>query len=401
MFQLNGVFSEVRPEDQSVPGSPPRIYAEALPSRSVVDSAVSELLAFVGERGANGRHLGVTTPAMTLDHSDGDVRNFIATMFDIAAARDIAVSFHIDDSMFWETNAEVAFHPANVEWTDWGGTPNVGRTIDWGGFPIKLAPQLCFNSVAVISMVERRAALIGAAVVAGIAGLEQVGKKHLFAGIIAGWETMLGNEYGTNKSTGYCAMTNLGYSAANPPNDTIALREDVVGSFIALWADGMAAQGVSRDMIFAHLAVFPKEIYDMIAPGDPSLPSTYSEIAHFAPPRVGFSDSFQPGYSTYLFPGVLSQLENELDAHSPRPWASSEGSPFSPGPVPPGFDGSETDPEGYLAALLNRGAVLINLFGFFSVGDENPFEITATTEKARSAYRAFLRGEPLQEPAAL
>jgi len=80
--------------------------------------------------------------------------------FDIALKTEVAIGFHIDDSMFWGRLKELNT-PDNVEWLDWNRTPNTGRRLDWSAKPTKVMPQLCFNSKAVKEAVTKRAALIG------------------------------------------------------------------------------------------------------------------------------------------------------------------------------------------------------------------------------------------------
>ena len=52
--------------------------------------------------------------------------------FDLALETDVAVGFHIDDSMFWARRKDLWSDPNNVEALDWDGTPCTGRRLDWG-----------------------------------------------------------------------------------------------------------------------------------------------------------------------------------------------------------------------------------------------------------------------------
>ena len=63
----------------------------------------------------------------------------------------------------------------------------------------------------------------------------RAGKERLFAGVIAGWES--------NLAYGYCSLTQLGYSAQNPPPDFDRAREQVLQRHIELWAKGILLMG--------------------------------------------------------------------------------------------------------------------------------------------------------------
>ena len=113
--------------------------------------------------------------------------------------------------------------PQNIEWLDWNGELNTGRRLNWSPpNAIKIAPQLCLNSKEVQNSVKSRAILIGSEIAKGVQELRKAGKNDLFVGVIAGWETQIGKDFGTREILGYCALTNAGYSEKNPPRDTDA-----------------------------------------------------------------------------------------------------------------------------------------------------------------------------------
>src|SRR3989344_8768469 len=191
------------------------------------------------------RQLGFIIGPMTLNHTDEQLRVQIRSMFEIAEAKNIAVGFHIDDSMFWQ-NRGLAKDKNNIEWLDWQGTPNTGRHLSLGQ-EAKNAPQMCFNSKAVVSEVSRVAKdIIGAEIKKGVDKLKTSGKEHLFAGVIAGWEAQLAPDFTTRKPLGYCALTNKGFSATNLPKDIDREREIIVQEFIELWTKSLTDAGIPK-----------------------------------------------------------------------------------------------------------------------------------------------------------
>ena len=132
--------------------------------------------------------------------------------------------------MFWYNRADLWSDRNNVEWSDWNGTVVPHRIIGWvlDGRPV-LAPPMCYNSPAIKAEAERLAReVIGGEIRKGLEHLYGIGKPYLFAGVIAGWETRLQDDSQPQVFYGYCALRNLGYSAANPPADIDAVLQGVV-----------------------------------------------------------------------------------------------------------------------------------------------------------------------------
>ena len=145
-FQIfTGVFDSAEMR-QSLPQSPDSLL-----------KTVGDIRSRVFVPAAPGRRLGFIPGPLAFDHADEEVRKLIAGSFDIALQTDIAVGFHIDDSMFWERLKSLNL-PGNIEWVDWGGKPGTGRRLDWSSKPLKIMPQLCLNSRGVTVEVknERR-----------------------------------------------------------------------------------------------------------------------------------------------------------------------------------------------------------------------------------------------------
>jgi len=345
--------------------------------------------------GAPGRRLGFIPGPLAFDNPDEQVRQLIATSFDIALQTDMAVGFHIDDSMFWGRLKSLNL-PGNVEWLDWSGKPGTGRRLDWSSRPLKILAQLCVNSEGVREEVKKRAALIGDEVQRGLKRLHDAGKDELFIGVIAGWETQIGKDFDTGKPLGYHALTNQGFSAAHPPADFEGARRDLVREFVAFWAESLVKAGIPKDKIYSHIAFMSESLFRLAQRVRPKqMTASYLEAINATPPSAAFSPFNHPGFSTYPQAGHLEQLQGELARHGNPPWASSEGTAIDPAMAEQAGPGR--DMEGYLGNLFNHGARLVNLFGW-GVGDEhNPFRKVAEADASVAAYRKFLKGEELKE----
>jgi hypothetical protein len=356
---------------------------------------INDLRGRIGVSSAQGRALGFVVGPIAFDNPDEHVRRLIADGFEIALETGVAVGFHVDDSMFWGRLQELDV-PENLEALDWNGTPNTGRRLDWSTKPLKIRPQLCLNSKTVRSAVSARAALIGDQIAAGIRKLHAVDQDDLFVGAIAGWETQIGRDFATDKDLGYRALTNAGYSAANPPADMDVARSKIVHEFVGFWAQSLAKAGVPRHKVFSHIAYMSETLYRIAGRVNPAMTnSRYLRTINFTPPAVAFCDGCIPGFSTYPQPGHLEQWQAELAKHGNPSWASCEGTAIDPAEAE--RSGNGMNMEGYLGNLFNHGAVLVTVFGW-GVGDpDNPFRKVAENDAALEAYRKFLRGEKLHE----
>jgi len=344
---------------------------------------------------AAGRRLGFIAGPLSFDNTDEDIRELIATSFNVALQTDMAVGFHIDDSMFWGRLKSLGI-PRNIEWLDWGGKPGAGRRLDWSSKPLKIMPQLCLNSRDVTEEVKKRAALIGDEISKGLKKLHDAGKDDIFIGVIAGWETQIGKDFETGKPLGYCALTNKGFSAMRPPADFERARSDIVREFVAFWAQSLVNAGIPKDKIYSHIAFISESLFRLtrrVNPGQMS--ASYLEAIHATPPSVAFTPFNYPGFSTYPQPGHLDQLRDELARQGNPPWASCEGTPMPPELAEQGGQGRNM--EGYLGNLFNHGARVVNIFGW-GVGDkDNSFRKVAEADASVVAYRKFLKGEALNE----
>lgn len=364
------------------------------PSGAELESAVSGLVARVGTTGTATRKLGFVVGPLCFDNSDDGIRQLIDDAFRLARTHNIAVGFHIDDALFWGRRTELN-QPENLEWLDWNATPATGR-LDWSSKPTSIMPQLCFNSPAVAAAAEQRAQLIGSAISAHVAQLEQAGQGELFMGVLLGWETHLGRDFKTGRSSGYHALANRGFSAAHPPADSDGERVHIVQEYIGHWAQALATSGVKPDKIYCHIA-FRSQIPLTVAALSGQAPSTetYAQTVNFSPASIVFDPRYQPGFSTYLQTGLQEEIREACAQHHTVHWASCEGSAIDPALAEQGVRGGAMEP--YLGNMFNHGAVLVNIFGWNVGPPDNPFRQLAEGDDAVAAYRKFLQGQRLAE----
>jgi len=250
--------------------------------------------------------------------------------------------------------------------------------------------------------VRQRAMLIGKAIQAGVMRLRERKKPELFAGVIVGWETMIGRDFKTGKYLGYRALMNRGFTREHLPTDMDGEREKVVQEFIELWATGIADAGVSPRQIYSHTAFLSRRAFESgdsqdITQLKSDKGNTYSEQNHFSPPSVAFGKNHRPGFSTYPQPGLFEDIYELVEKHQQVGWASSEGTNMQPG-TGPGQSGMNM--ETYLAKMFNHGATLTTIFSWGIGGEAMKnmnYRVCTENEEALQAYRKFLTGEPLIE----
>ena len=372
------------------------------PDKAVLRDYIEDIKRRIGAVGDQQTRLAVMLGHLAFDHGDAETTKFIELGFELALETDVAVGFHIDDSMFWAQRKDLWSDPKNVEALDWDGTPCTGRLLNWGKEPSAAPPQMCFNSTVIQREVQQRAALIGKAIQMGVNQLQQRNRPELFAGVIAGSETQIGQDFKTGKYLGYRALLNRGFSREHPPQDMNLEREKVVQEFIELWTTGLADAGVPPQKIYSHVCFLSRRAFGLgdnkeITYMQPARETAYSEHNHFAPPSVAFGKDHRPGFSTYPQPGLFEDIYEQLATHKQVGWASSEGTNMQPesGPGQTGM-GMET----YLAKMFNHGATLVTLFSWGVGGEANKnmgFRVVTEGEEALRAYRKFLKGDPLIE----
>jgi hypothetical protein len=206
---------------------------------------------------------------------------------------------------------------------------------------------MCFNSPAIVNAAQIQARAIGNMIMSCYNALPP-NKKYLFAGVMAGWETKIGDDSGV--TYGYHSLSNLGYSTANPPSDIYATWASVVEVWIGVWTTALAATGISPDKIFLHVG-------------------SLSENGQMA--NVPFCGNGHPGFSAYGQDYVTGTLLPLIIAHGNPPWALPETSnalitgipPYFAGPAQPG-----TTMLGLLEVAFANNCQIVNLFGWEGTG---------------------------------
>lgn len=361
-------------------------------SKAQLEEFVHDVVKAIGTTGDARHKLGFTVGPLCFDMSDEETRQFIHDSFAVARENDVAVAFHIDDSISWGEREDLLSNPDNVETADWRQEPNTGRRADWGPEPTRFPPQMCFNSPDIQAAVKKRASLIGAEVKQEMDALKASGKEHLFAGVIAGWETQIGRDFETDRPLGYRALSHRGFSEGNPPKDPDLERVKIVKEFMELWANSLHAAGIPREKVFCHIAFTDQGLRAADAK------NSYAQKVAFALPEVAFSSAYRPGFSTYPEGATFKQIYAVLAQHGSPGWISAEGTNVSPTSMP-----GEPTMETYLGRMFNHGAVMVNIFSWGIGGEamrDNFFRRATENPEALGAYAKFLRGEPLVESAA-
>jgi hypothetical protein len=357
----------------------PAPFVKSNIKRLVQDNIIQRYGGKTGD--GKSRKLGFAVGPMTLSHTDRELRQIIKQSFEIAEETGLVIAFHIDDSMFWEKRWDLWKDPKNIEWLNWEGTPNTGRALKWGRRPAKLAPQMCFNSSVITKEIRKIAKdVIGDEIKKGIDKLTAIGKRELFAGVFAGWETHIGQDFETETRLGYCAMTNRGFSKRNTPKDLNLERVRVVQEFVELWTKSLFDAGIPKEKIYSHLPYFPAAIKD-------KTPIPYLEFINFAPAYAALGQYHRPGYSLYNMAGKedLKELYALFAEKSVSHWAMAEGTAAGNEAT---LGGTQTAYhwESYLAVRFNHGASIVNVF-----------PVGLDKAEAIQAFKKFLRGEKLIE----
>ena len=397
MFQI--FTGSPSPEIAYVNGKPLHPPLSKAESKAEVEKIINSIIGTIATKGTKNRKLGFIVGPLSFDNTDDQIKNMIGDSFSLSLEKDVAVGFHIDESMMWARRNDLWQDKNNVEWVDWDGTPSTGLLIDWGS-PVKLEPRMCFNSKNIQSEVQGRANLIGREIKKGIDKLKEQGKENLFAGVIVGWETHMGQDYDDHdKMIGFCALVNRGFSKNNQPKDMGNEIASIVQEFINLWAKGVYDAGIPEDKIYSHTAFIPRKTFEIIKQNNHALSNVpYSFALNFGSssvdPEASFGKYHRPGFSTYPLSGTFEQIYDEISKHDNIYWASSEGTNIIPGQ---GTDSSGMSMETYLAMMYNHGATLVNVYSFGLGGDElknkNPFRIVTESKEAIAAYKKFLNAQ--------
>ena len=386
---------------------------------AVLDERAADLITRVGATGDGKKRqlaFAIIIPPWILSgapQGQERIERVIEQAFAVAKKRNIGVYFSIETHYEWITRPDLwnffdpkgaGYNPdnkKNVEWIDWDGTPFLAsdgksyRYVDWGT-PEKLAPHMCYNSPVIESEIARFTTnMIGPAVKKGIDSLHAEGKDDLFAGLTVGSEPSLDNYAALKKDSplmalrmfvekdgaplvtlGYCALTNAGYSKANPPKNFPEALAKINHDFIALWAKNFADSGIPKDRMYTHVAAGADEV------GSPVLEFTNAPIS------VAFNDYTRPGWTTYPI-GPLQEnfdvLYKQLADHKVSHWGGTESSPS-------GMGSAKLPPYQYLKQHYDHGATVVVMNIGASGGLASSLNQAVWGKNAVAAYQRFLEG---------
>lgn len=298
---------------QATPNGPPAL--------AMLDAFAAGVIAHIETTGDGRRRVALMFGPILFDHGDAQAVRLIDNAFDIALARDVAVGFLLDDSMFWRDRRDLVDDPRNVERAGWEAPPSTARSLDWGPVPARLAPQMCLNSPAIEAEVLRRGRdVIGAAIARGLARLHAAGRTDLFAGVIVRWETHIGRDFADPKAPlGFCALANVGLRPGASDQAMDEARIQAVQRFITLWSEAVSDAGVPETAIYSHIALTPRRHFDE-RQAPPRI--SYAEFVNFAPVETAFGPSRRAGFSTYPTPGLMEEIrEAAAERRGRRPRA--------------------------------------------------------------------------------
>ena len=361
-------------------------------SQAQMEDFFSTVRSKIGPSNAPCRRPAIMIGPIALDFSSADIANLIEQSFELAKRYDMAVGFHIDDGMFWANRKDLWQNPENIEWTDWNGSPNTSRFVDW--VRNKLAPEMCFNAPAVKAAVKEFISNISISIKSNYDQLVTSNREYLYAGTIIGWETSLDTDRDTQLPSGYHALKNKGFGQGNLPVDIDEERVKILQEYIQWMAEPLIEAGLPVGKTYAHIAFLSRKIYDHAVSINPDFAKkSYNELNNFSPPEVAVGLNYTPGFSTYPQDGLFDQIHTLVqNSH----WASSEGTNLVLG-MPPVSSGYNM--ESYLARQFNHGCRLVNLFAFHVRGDAFTDALNDASEGpvAIEAYKKFLNGTPLKE----
>ncbi len=351
------------------------------------------------------RLLAFGLPNPTFD-GESSLSARVHNAFRAARKHGIPVHLHFDFHIEWKERPDLwncfdpklpGYDPANgrnVEWSDWKGTPNRVRYLNWG-VPQRIAPQMNLTSPVIRQEITRLVSrLIGPALKTEIDRLKEEGREYLFAGITVGSEpgiddyshpdpetARLMEEDGTPKTPlGFNALTSRGYGEKHPPRDFRRALAEVNADFVAFCAKQFVDAGIPPSRLYTHVAApVPQE-------------------STTAPIRIAFNEYSRPGWTTYPV-GPLADdfgaIYSELEKHGSPAWGGVEANV--------GIPGSWVSWEAYLARHFNHGATLVGI-NCGATGTTLPDLLTRSAfgDEAIAAYKKFLSGAPLdskKEPA--
>ncbi len=115
-------------------------------SKAQLEEFVHEVVKAIGTTGDARHKLGFTVGPLCFDMSDAETRQFIHDSFAVARENDVAVAFHIDDSVSWGERKDLLSNPDNIETADWKQKPSTGRRTIGVPIPPSFRPR-CVSTV--------------------------------------------------------------------------------------------------------------------------------------------------------------------------------------------------------------------------------------------------------------
>ena len=189
-----------------------------VPGTRALRNYVEDIKRRTGTVGDERTRLAVMLGPHCFEQTDAELAEFVERAFDLALETDVAVGFHIDDSIFWLSARIRGAIPKT--WRPWTGTAPHARADAWTGAGIRRkARSRCASTARRFSGTCKSSPPCWEAIRAGVKQLQERNKPELFAGVIAGWETMLGQDFKTGKYLGYRALMNRGFSRTRPPEE--------------------------------------------------------------------------------------------------------------------------------------------------------------------------------------
>ena len=188
-------------------------------SKAQLEAFVREVVKAIGTTGDARHKLGFAVGPLCFDMSDEETRQFIRDAFAVARENDVAVAFHIDDSMCWGRTQGPVVQSRQHRDRGLEAEAEHGPARRLGSQAHQVSAPDVFQQPRHRGRGERPRGADRRGDQAGAGGVEIPGKEHLFAGVIAGWETQIGRDFETGRPLGYRALRHRGFSESNPPKD--------------------------------------------------------------------------------------------------------------------------------------------------------------------------------------
>jgi len=136
------IFTRFTPDPKDAQAMSSGMREPLVPGSAALRTYVEDIRQRIGTVGDRNTRLAVMLGPLCFDQSDAEVAEFVEKAITLAVETNVAVGFHIDDSMFWRSRKDLWSDPQNVEALDWDGTPNTSRRLNWSKTPTSAPPPL-------------------------------------------------------------------------------------------------------------------------------------------------------------------------------------------------------------------------------------------------------------------